>query len=90
MAPRLTAIKRPSSNANGRMRAPAKGQPTMAPVANHAMPLAVRTPPFQFIKDAAPSMPVYMVKDEGRYAVAEWKLPGLRIVANMNKTPMRG
>lgn len=47
----------------------ANGQPTIPPRANHAMPEAVFKPPLQFMKAAAPSMPVYMAKLEGRYAV---------------------
>lgn len=90
MSPKLITKSNPSSIAKGRIRAPANGHPTMAPRANHATPLAVLRPPLQFMKEAAPSMPVYIVKDDGRYAVAEWKLPGLKTMARMNKTPMRG
>ncbi len=60
------------------------------PTANQNMPCDVFKPPFQFMKAAAPSMAMYIAKLEGRYAVLEWKLPGLKTMAMMKKIPMRG
>jgi hypothetical protein len=41
------------------------------------------------MKEAAPSIPVYMAKLEGRKAVLAWKFPALRTVARRKRTPMR-
>lgn len=88
--PRAVTASRASSKRNGTARAIAKGQPIIPPAANQAIPAAVLNPPVQSMKAAAPNMPVYMAKLEGRYAVLAWKFPGLRIKARMKKTPMRG
>jgi hypothetical protein len=53
---------------NGNTNAPAKGQPSIAPMPNHIIPLAVLRPPVQSINEAVPSMAVYMAKLDGRYA----------------------
>lgn len=68
----------------------ANGQPMIPPAANQAIPAAVLNPPVQSMKAAAPNMPVYMAKLEGRNAVLAWKFPGLRTKAKMKKTPIRG
>jgi hypothetical protein len=61
----------------------------MAPAANQAIPCDVFRPPRQFMKEAAPSIPVYIAKLEGRKAVLAWKFPALRTVARRKRTPMR-
>lgn len=66
VSPRLISASSPSSSKNGALKAIANGQPMMPPAANHAIPEAVLSPPLQFMKAAAPSIPVYMVKLEGR------------------------
>lgn len=61
--------RRASSRRNGVARAMANGQPMIPPAANQAIPAAVLNPPVQSMKAAAPNMPVYIVKLEGKYAV---------------------
>lgn len=79
-----------SSARRGRIRAPANGQPTIAPRANHIIPCAILGPPFKSRKAAKPSIDVYMVKVDGRKAVDAWNMPGLKMTIVRNKRPMRG
>ena len=62
MNPKIT-----SSTKSGPIKAPANGQPTMAPTPNHMMHCAVFFGLlFQSRKDANPNMDVHMVKLEGK------------------------
>lgn len=54
------------------------------------MPCEVLIPPRQFMNATAPSIAVYMAKLEGRYAVLEWKFPGLSVRAMTKNIPIRG
>ena len=58
-----------SSSRSGITKAPAKGQPTMAPNPNHIIPCAVFCPPLQSRKADRPNMDMYMVKLDGKKAV---------------------
>jgi hypothetical protein len=68
--PREPAMKlmAASSRRRGMTRAPANGQPMIAPRPNHIMPCAVFWRPLQSRKDARPSIEVYMVKLDGKKA----------------------
>lgn len=62
----VNVAKASSSRMNGAIKAPAKGHPTIAPIANHMMPAAVFAPPLQSMKEARPSIEQYMAKLDGR------------------------
>ena len=62
----LNKASKTSSNTKGAQRAMAKGHPNTPPTANQNMPLDVWMAPRQLIKAAAPSIPMYMAKLEGR------------------------
>lgn len=68
-APALNPITT-SSNKSGTSKAPANGQPTIAPSPNHIIPCAVFLPPLQSKNAANPSIDIYIVKLEGKNAVA--------------------
>jgi hypothetical protein len=40
------------------------------------------------MKDAAPSIPAYMAKLEGKKAALAWKFPGLMMVMTRKKKPI--
>jgi hypothetical protein len=79
-----------SSARRGTIRAPANGQPTIAPSPNHMIPCAVLGPPLNSKKAARPSMDVYMVKVDGKKAVEAWNTPGLNTMIIRKIRPMRG
>jgi hypothetical protein len=79
-----------SSARRGTIRAPANGQPTIAPRPNHIIPCAVLGPPLNSKKAARPSIEVYMVNVDGRKAVEAWNTPGLNTVIIRKMRPMRG
>lgn len=79
-----------SSSRSGIIRAPAKGQPTMAPNPNHMIPCAVFCPPLQSKKADRPNMDMYMVKLDGRKAVEAWNMPGLNATIIRNRSPILG
>ena len=54
------------------------------------MPSDVFNPPFQFINAAIPSIVVYIAKLEGRNAADAWNIPGLKIMAIMKNSAIRG
>lgn len=84
----LNTAKISSSRTYGTQRAAAKGQPRIPATANHVMPCQVFSPPRQFMKDAAPSIPAYMAKLEGKKAALAWKFPGLMMVITRKKRPI--
>jgi hypothetical protein len=83
-------VRMTSSARRGKMRAPAKGHPTIEPRPNQMMPCAVRWAFFQSRKAAKPSIDIYMVKVDGRNAVDAWNIPGLSVTTITNNNPMRG
>ena len=86
----VTNAKMTSSTMKGTIRTPENGHPRMAPMPNQVMPEAVLNPPRQSMKADRPSILVYIVKLDGRYAVEAWNMPGLKTTAMRKKTAMRG
>lgn len=65
-SPSLSTAKKTSSNTKGAHSAVANGQPSTPPTANQNMPCDVLSPPRQFMREAAPTMTMYMAKLDGR------------------------
>lgn len=79
-----------SSTRRGIIRAPANGQPTIAPRPNHIIPWGIFWPPLQSRKALSPSIEVYIVKLDGRNEVEAWNMPGLNATTIRNKRPILG
>ena len=79
-----------SSSKRGIIRAPANGQPTIAPRPNHIIPCGIFSPPLQSKKAVRPNMDVYIVKLAGRNDADAWNIPGLNAAIMRNKRPIRG
>lgn len=80
----------PSAAIKGMIKAPANGQPTIAPRANHMIPCAILGPFFKSKNAASPSIDVYMVKVDGKKAVDAWNMPGLKSMTVRKRRPIRG
>jgi hypothetical protein len=77
----LKVAKKSSSNKKGADSARENGHPRIPPNANQNIPWAVLRPPRQFMKEAIPSIVVYIAKLEGRNAADAWNMPGLNTIA---------
>ncbi len=86
---RLTSARTASSSRNGTASATEKGQPTTPAMPNHMMPWAVFSPRRQSINAAMPSMPRFIAKLDGRYAVEAWNMPGLSVMHKRNMIATR-
>lgn len=79
-----------SSTSRGSRRAPANGQPTMAPAPNHMIPSAILFLPLRSKNAVNPSIDVYIVKVDGNNAVDAWKNPGLKTIMTRKSKPILG
>lgn len=77
------------STANGTMSSAEKGQPYMAPRANHTMPRTIDLRDGASMKEAIPSIVVHIVKDDGRNALDAWNSPGLVTTTRTNSIDTR-
>lgn len=65
----IMVARRNSSRTKGTAKMLANGQPIVAPMPNHIIPVAVLVPPCQSMKAASPREDVYIAKLEGKKAI---------------------